>query len=379
MSLNFNTLAPVTFNNGLGQKPASQSVAYCRPVDETKGPTVVEITIPWTAAPYNVSDSKRDVAIRLNLVAQQVATPLDAIRSIKIDNSFCDATLYVQFSDTYDTIVCPPNSVLIAPVATGSQEIIIYGTGFFSGRAPQTTFVFCNYPQPASVVFSGIGYQLEASLGAIFTQYALNTAYSFPAHLGQAYPARLIAGIAFGIRSAAGANTIPNLITVNGVNITANIVNSANVTITSGGLARSLNISEFYGLVPSNAGFSATVQYPNQQLAFGAALWVINNYTQAAPFSTDIGVTSTGTASGQTAAVQVLPGGVSVGCGFSYTNSATPFDIEIGGDNVQFDGQDAGISGANSILARAVQGDFDIWQLASFSGECHAMTAMSFV
>lgn len=130
------------------QTPNGGTLLNGRPValhtPPTQPPSVVSFVIDWSV--YNPSYTNRRLAVRVDLAAtSQPNTVLDGIRSVKIDNSFSAVPIYIQFPDTLDTIVCPAFSIVVTGVYTRALNCIIYGTDFYTGRAPQTTFEFCNF------------------------------------------------------------------------------------------------------------------------------------------------------------------------------------------------------------------------------------------
>lgn len=185
MSLNFATVTQVTFNNGAGQRPASLPIQLCKPIG-SEGPREIRLDIPWTSAPYSASFSNRRVLVNCDLAGQQVATPLSAIRYVKIDNTYNDVPVSVQFTDTLDTIVCPANAVVGAQVMTNSQNFVVFGDGFFTGRTPITSVFLSNTPQEP-FYFQDVA-KYESSGGLVDAQYtpAVAALYNYTAQFGRA-------------------------------------------------------------------------------------------------------------------------------------------------------------------------------------------------
>lgn len=139
-----------------GEKFAAKPIGLCTPV---KGPVnTVPVIINWnglSSQAFSYSNDSRAVAIDLFALVTGGA-PFDAIRSIKIDNSSCNAPVYVQFTDTLDTIICPPNSVVISPVETSGSKCIVYGDGFYKDHSFETTIFLSNaYQEPLLVTAVG--------------------------------------------------------------------------------------------------------------------------------------------------------------------------------------------------------------------------------
>lgn len=309
MSKNLSLIGEVPFITGIGSKIGSSPVGYCRPVDDN-GPRVVEVVIPWTQAPYNASLSKPNVSVNINLANQTVALPLDKIRSIKVDNTFCDATVYVQFSDTTDTIVIPPNSVVIAPIASNTQEAFVYGTNFFTGRSPQTTIVFCNYAQPAVFIKGDVGTELNVAMTDTAVSLVAQNTYNFASNFGTPYPTRLCV-VAVETRNAAGNLGDPTSVTAHGVALTK--IGSASTLITFDGNT-SHNLSLWYGIVPSNVSQITTIVLPVVEDYCVAGFWVVRNYTSIVPFSSS-GDSTPNSWEDVFASPEVVPGSVCIYAG----------------------------------------------------------------
>jgi len=278
MSQNLILANSVPLNLGRGAGPATMPVATCTPINGD--PRAVTITVDWTAAPYNAGLQNPDVAVAIQMDRQ--TTPLDTIRSVKIDNTFNDVAVYLQFPDTQDTIICPPNSIVISPVFTRAFNATLYGQNFFDGRAPKTTVIFTNIDRQGLVTLGDIGNHVFANMTEILSGTYNSTMPSAAAvRLGNAYPTRLVGVVTLAARQAAGALAAPNSIVLNGVPLTQALNRSI-----APSTARTVNLNISYGIIPGNAGGVQYV-YPSAVGFISAAFFVIENYTQAAPFSTN--------------------------------------------------------------------------------------------
>lgn len=253
-------------------------VATCTPIQGD--PRAVTVTVDWTAAPYSASLSNPDVAVQIAMDRQ--TTPLDVIRSVKIDNTFNDVVVYLQFPDTQDTIICPPNSIVISPVFTRSFSATLYGQNFFTGRSPKTSIIFTNVDRQGLVTLGDIGNHVFANMTELLSGvYNLTNPSAATIRLGNAYPARLVGVVTLAVRQAAGGLAGPNSITLNGVGLTQ-ALNRSIIPST----ARSVNVNISYGIIPGNAGGVQYI-YPSAVGFISAAFFVIENYTSQAPFSTN--------------------------------------------------------------------------------------------
>lgn len=102
--------------------------------------------LDW-AADYGAGTAKPNVNVLVNVQAGGAQAPIDFIRSVKIDNTGNAAPVYVEFLDTTDTIVAPPNTIVWEPVVTNSKvaNVIMLGA---SGVVGKTRVYFCNFFVP---------------------------------------------------------------------------------------------------------------------------------------------------------------------------------------------------------------------------------------
>lgn len=198
LPLNIATQQAITFSG----VPYGMPNALCTPINQVIGSRTVRVDVSWTKAPYSASFLKRNVAIDIDLVAQAVNTPLEAIRSVIIDNTYNDVSVFVQFSDTYEAIVCPANAIIGVPVMTSNQKFRLYGNGFFTGRAPQTSFFFSNAPQAAFVIQDAGKFKTSGGLTDIdYTDVPANNGTLFM-DIGTPFTDRLVVVIFTGIKQA---------------------------------------------------------------------------------------------------------------------------------------------------------------------------------
>lgn len=93
---------------------------------------------------YGASTSAPNKNVRVDLGGAQVATKLQNIRSVYIDNMGSDVPIYVNAPDTGYTIVAKPNSSGWYPIYTNGLLLEIIGQGFFTGNIPVTKILVTN-------------------------------------------------------------------------------------------------------------------------------------------------------------------------------------------------------------------------------------------
>lgn len=149
--IDFTVIKRVSLRDGL--RPALPMQLCWLAANGKAQPKYVGITVVWadygTTVPVvgsSVAVGTMGVAVTYN--AKQGNQPLDLIKSVFVDNSNINQTVYVRFPDTGFVAECPPNGQLLTPVHTGaaSIEIIIVGPSSFTtldGAAAQTqVFLF---------------------------------------------------------------------------------------------------------------------------------------------------------------------------------------------------------------------------------------------
>jgi len=190
------------------QKLTPIAISTCTPIDTPLGPVTVPVLVDWTA--YGVSNSKRNCAVDIDLRSLQIAR-VDAIRSIKVDNSFNDVAVYVQATDTLDTVLCPANAVVTSPILTAknNQLFSVYGEGFFTGRSPKTTIQFTNIPVAGFDLQPGSKYQMIGNIADRRYSNVNGTVFTFlTSEMGTALPDRVVAVLIVAGRFGAGALTL---------------------------------------------------------------------------------------------------------------------------------------------------------------------------
>lgn len=318
MSIPLIRVAGVAVNLGIGVKPITRAVALCTPV--VGSPRAVTVTVAWTDAPYSAGLANPNVAVEINLQDQQV-NEIDGIRSVKIDNTFCDVPVYLQFFDTGDTVTCPPNSVIYAPVFTNGKKAILYGTGFFDGRSPETTVIFSNLDRQGLVIQGGVGTEVNSSLLDVSGAATATPANFNNQRLGAAYPGRLIVCTVLATRNAAAAAEPTNL-TCNGVVMTKAVGNDVVVS----GLGTNASASIWYGIVPTGTTGNIVITLP---AGFNGGVLlschVVRNYSNPVPFSTGSDTQQSAEVVA-TASLDTVPGAAVIACAQDY-NSPAVFTI----------------------------------------------------
>lgn len=257
------------------------AVDICTPFNQA--PKVVSVPIAW--ADYGVSLANSRLGVSINLIGQnsQVAL-LSEIRSVKIDNVGCPVPIYVQFPDTLDTIFCPPNAVVIAPIYSRVKSAVVIGDGFFNNRSPTTTVEFANFDRQGLYVpgdnFAAIDLRYIGRLEG--TAITLNRTLGPIATVQPPAPDRLMA-LAFAARgNAAGAITL-NSATINGFAASIAVQHSV---IPNPPNTTTLMAAIIYALVPTGATMTYNMIF-NANIDFiQAYAYSITNYTQLAPIDT---------------------------------------------------------------------------------------------
>lgn len=145
MTLNSQLASIVPYNlAGVAQKTA-YPVALHTPPAQGSPPLSLPVAFNW--ANYSSQVSLGDylgVTVDLALWAGQ-QRGLDAIRSIKIDNSKCGMPIYVLFQDTGDVVQCGAYETVAAAVYTSGTKVTVFAEGYYALRSPQTVIQFCNF------------------------------------------------------------------------------------------------------------------------------------------------------------------------------------------------------------------------------------------
>lgn len=304
----------IALNLGTGQLPLTLNVATCTPV--AGDPRTVSVTVPWTEQPYNAGLSNPNVGVRIDLRSQQVVG-IDKVRSVKIDNTYNDVPVFLQFADTLDTIVCLPNSVTISPVETNDQTAILFGTGFFNGRTPKTTVFFNNFDRQGLVLPGEVGNIVTSSLTDMSASAFGGLVANFNnQRYGIAYPGRLVVHCVLTSAQNAAQAVIPISVVSNGVPL---LQAGAGVDTDVGGLLRHSSASIWYGIIPTGTTGNVVVTYPNNGSLAYLSTHVVRGYSEITPFDAggDVQTTSDVIA---TASIDTVPGAAVIACAMDYNS-----------------------------------------------------------
>lgn len=137
MSRNF-TLIPA---QQLTFRPQSFPASLLNPASIK--PAAVFVQIGW--ASYGGGSAKPDVNVLVNVSVGGPRQPIDIIRSVKIDNLGNPNPVYVYFTDTADTIVAPPNTIVWEPVVTNQKVANVICLGMTDGATGNSTIYFTNF------------------------------------------------------------------------------------------------------------------------------------------------------------------------------------------------------------------------------------------
>ena len=207
MSKRFGTVATIPYN-GI---PAANPTNICKAI--TQAPQSVPIIIDWNV-PWQALGQPSSCGVTINLSGNSPnATLLDAIKTIKIDNTFSTCPLYAYFPDTQDTVSCAPQTVATLTVNTNASRVIIYAENLAPGFIPYTVVYFYNVLLPP-VIDPAIQYTYPQWQGSPLIQrnatQILTPGFNAPALGDQAFQARLDLG------SSAGAVSLFNTPFTNG-------------------------------------------------------------------------------------------------------------------------------------------------------------------
>lgn len=354
MSLPLGGIQGVSWQGALIPQP----IRLCTPIDPAWGPKEVRIDIPWTQQPYSASNSNRNVGVSVNLANQQVKTPLEAVRFVKIDNSFNDVPVYLQFADTLDAVTCPANAVVGIPVMSNVLDFKIYGTGFFTGRAPVTSIFLSNAPQDAYYIPGTGAYRVNGGLTDIraFTQNA--GANITAMDYGQVLGARLLVLMFGGERAAAGAFPISGV-----------AFDTTAATIVAPAIASSVFTGCAYARVDAGATGSVNITSTNSLNGLFASLYALYDCSQFTPLGTDFDV-DVSLFERCVVTVPTIPGSFSTFIGADNSTvpaygSGPPFDATIS-------------NGTTGVASAHFSADIPA-NISSFMSSCWAASAATFI
>lgn len=130
--------------------PQAVPTALCTP--PTQKPMNVPINIDWTIYFTVAANAPASLGVNVDLSGNSPnASKLDAIRSVKIDNTASYCTIYVWFTDTDDVVTCAPQTVTTMPVNTNQQKFVVIASGLLIGFLPITKVYVYNVQLPPSV------------------------------------------------------------------------------------------------------------------------------------------------------------------------------------------------------------------------------------
>lgn len=198
-----------------GTKLQGVAIGDCTPMQQGKKPAIVFVPISW--ADYGASSSF-PVTIAIDFQTLGPGNPLDAIRSVYIDNTFSLNPVYVFFEDTGYTVVCAPFSTIMAPVWSNAMKCKLYGNGFIDGNIGKTTYQFSNTHQSGWQSSSNLSLPNFASvqyIGAVSQAVVNSVTQTFLAvPLGTVQASR---AVYIFVRSRAGTLATLNAATIGGV------------------------------------------------------------------------------------------------------------------------------------------------------------------
>lgn len=102
----------------------------------------VPIHLNWND--YQASTSKPNIVVQVDMSNQLVASKIQILRSVYIDNTGSDVPVYVIFPDTGCVVPCQPNCAIWAPCYTAGMIALVAGLGFLTGDIPTTQVTFTN-------------------------------------------------------------------------------------------------------------------------------------------------------------------------------------------------------------------------------------------
>lgn len=189
MTLNLTNAIPQTLKG----PPVAAPIKTCSA--RQGGPTSFYADIDWSL--YGGSIAQPTVAVALELTGI-LQVPMDAIRSVYIDNTFSYMPVYVQFPDTGFVVVCEPFSTATSYVFTNVLSCFVVAEGISYGRPPKTRVILSNVDRDGFSLNPGVRQATEGQLVStsfdIFSPAQLN--FNFAAtNVGPAANDRIICTI----------------------------------------------------------------------------------------------------------------------------------------------------------------------------------------
>lgn len=311
--MTFPNLSLIQTNDFIGQLPGTNVKLHVLP---TLPPACVTAVINW--ADYGVSSTKFRTGVYINIAqtSQQTIAQLDAIRSVKIDNSYCPVPMYLVFPDTGDVVTCPPYGIVQTPVLTNGLLAKLYGDGFYTGRPPQTTVQFFNGElEPLYIpgdLISAVQYRY---LGKSLITSNVNIGVALPVVNPSPLPpsaSRLVVAFVLAKGSVAGAFTFASL-TCNGIPLT--IPGGSDITvIPNPPNTYSARLAMAYGIVPTGAAFTFQLTTSIAATrAYQLMAYTLDDYTNVNPVVAEDGSTAE---TSLVATFAAIPGAVGLFSGY---------------------------------------------------------------
>lgn len=135
----------LTVQQYIGQ-PFAAPVLNCGPSPAGRPPVAVPISIDWSAYRVGAQATATTLAVNLDLNGfTSAGTVIDRVQSVKIDNANSFSPILLLFDDG-ETVVCPPNTIITAPVISTVTKLTIIAQNVQSGFVPLNKFWFYNFP-----------------------------------------------------------------------------------------------------------------------------------------------------------------------------------------------------------------------------------------
>lgn len=338
--------------------PYGQPIQLCRPIKQDMGPRSVRVDIDWST--YGGGTANPNLSVLVSLDNQQVQNPLDAIRSIYIDNTFSVVPVYVVFPDTLYNVVAPPGAVVMSPVFTNVRQALVYVEGLANGAVPLTSVHFSNIDRQGYYIPTTQSGEILNPLNALLlaSQQSSNVTGNNPIvfsnmDIGAADPTKLLC-VCFNAIDVNGTATpiTVNAVTVGGVAIATHVQNTVLATTSA-----DRTLSYIGGGIVALGGLqtiSFTMSSNLMQFAM-CSVYQITNYTQILPFDID-DTSSNALIPNLSIGLQGIPGAVAIGSSIFSSNAAQPIPNWTGftrdtAYDLLFDGSSWGTTAYYNYLA----------------------------
>lgn len=284
----------------------------------------VPVSIQWSE--YFTGDPGAAVLCDVGLSSGASRQPLDAIRSVIIDNTFSPVPVYVYFGDTQTTIPCPPNSYLVAPATTGQFRFTVFIEGLSASIQPYTVVHVTNDKLPPILIDNPYSAPAQGRIngaGSGFFNPALSSFSLSGSPLGNEDPSRIVAlAVIAGVDSGTGA------LVLNSITIDGQPMLQANQAHANSGAT--VNAAIFYLPWPTGTTANYTFTYSagvEMATVVSYSLYRVNN---AAPSNI---ASSQGARINRSINMIELAGSVSIKCGGA-ADVASPFAQPVWGGSV---------------------------------------------